>query len=87
MLLKILQNIHFLGRQGIALRGHYDLESNFMQLLNLRACDDHKIVDWLKNKLDKYTSTEIQNEMLQVLAFLRDIAKKSSKCFIFYYHG
>ena len=37
MLLKILQNIHFLSRQGIAFRGHNYLESNFIQLLNLRA--------------------------------------------------
>ena len=76
MLLKILQNIRFLGRQGIALRGHNDLESNFIQLLNLRACEDQKIVNWLKKKSDKYTSPEIQNEMLQIMALeiLRDIA-------------
>ena len=48
MLLKILQNICFLGMQGIALRGHDDSESNFMQLLNLRACDDPKIANWLQ---------------------------------------
>ena len=53
MLLKILQNIRFLGRQGIALRGHSNLESNFIQLLNLRACEDQKIVNWLKKKSDK----------------------------------
>ena len=45
MLLKILQNIHFLGRQGLALRGHDDTESNFVQLLKLRGCDDPKITD------------------------------------------
>ena len=33
MLLKILQNIQFLGRQGIAFRGHDDAESNFIQLV------------------------------------------------------
>jgi len=76
MLLKILQNIRFLSRQGIAFRGYNDLESNFIQLLNLRACDDSKLVDWLKKKSDKYTSPDIQNEILQIMALeiLRDIA-------------
>ena len=34
----ILQNVKFLARQGIALRGHNDAESNLMQLFKLRAC-------------------------------------------------
>ena len=52
------------------------MESNFIQLLNLRACDDPKLVDWLKKKSDKYTSPDIQNEILQIMALeiLRDIA-------------
>ena len=47
MLLKTLQNIRFLGRQGLALGGHDDTESNFVQLLKLRGCDVSKITDWL----------------------------------------
>lgn len=76
MLLKILQNVRFLGRQGLALRGHDDSESNFVQLMNLRACDDPKIIDWLQKKSNKYTSPDIQNEMLQIMALdiLRNIA-------------
>ena len=35
ILLKILQNIRFLGRQDIALRGHNESDSNFIQLLKL----------------------------------------------------
>ena len=35
MLLKILKNIRFLGRRGLALRGHDDTENNFVQLLKL----------------------------------------------------
>ena len=52
------------------------MESNFIQLLNLRACDDPKLVDWLKKKSDKYTSPDIQIEVLQImdLETLRDIA-------------
>ena len=37
MLLTIMQNIQFLGRQSLALRGHSDDESNFTQLLKLRG--------------------------------------------------
>ena len=48
MLLKILQNVIFLARQNIALRGDKDeSDSNFNQLLCLRACDDFNIKDWL----------------------------------------
>ena len=31
----ILQNIRFLARQGLPLRGHDEIESNFIQLLHL----------------------------------------------------
>ena len=39
MLMTILQNVQYLGRQGLALRGHNDEESNFTQLLKLRSHD------------------------------------------------
>ena len=68
MLLKIIQNLCFLGRQGITLRGHDDTESNFMQLLMLRGNDDPKVYDWMARKSSKYTSPEIQNELLQTMA-------------------
>lgn len=41
MLMLILQNLQFLGRQGLALRGHDPNESNFMQLMKLRSHDQH----------------------------------------------
>ena len=74
--LKILQNICFLGRQGLALRGHDDSESNFVQLLKLRGCDDQRIADWLQRKSNKYTNPDVQNEILQLMALeiLRNIA-------------
>jgi len=40
MLMTIIESLHYLGRQGIALRGHDDYESNFIQLLKLRSCDN-----------------------------------------------
>lgn len=77
VLMKILQNIKFLGRQAIALRGHEDSESNFFQLLKLRECDNPEISQWLKRKGDKYLSPDVQNEILQLmsLSILRSIAK------------
>ena len=64
--LKIVANVRFLARQGLPLRGHGDQEcdSNFMQLLKLRSEDDHNIDSWIKKKTDKYTSLEMQNEIL-----------------------
>ena len=46
-LLKELQNIRFLARQGIALRGDGNKDdSYFIQLLRLRANDDSRILDY-----------------------------------------
>ena len=69
MLLTIMQNVQFLCRQGLALRGHNDDESNFMQLLKLRGNDQNDIFAWLSKKGgDKYTSPEIQNELLILMS-------------------
>ena len=47
MLLAIMQSLQFLTRQALALRGHNDDESNFIQLLKLRSCDQPEISEWL----------------------------------------
>ena len=39
ILMVILQCIEFLGRQGLALRGHIKKGSNFIQLMKLRSLD------------------------------------------------
>lgn len=75
-LLKIIEIIQFLGRQGLALRGdESDENSNFMQLLKLRCKDFPKLIDWLEKKTEKYTSHDIQNEILKLMAhqILRDL--------------
>ena len=58
VLLKILQNMKFTGRQGIAFRGHEDEESNFIQLIKLRELEDPELSVWMekKKKTDKYLS-------------------------------
>ena len=67
--LKILSIIRFLARQGLPFRGHgEEHDSNFLQLMNLRAEDDPRISDWLKKKSNKYTSPDIQNEVLKIMA-------------------
>ena len=67
--LKILSNIQFLAGQGLPLRGHgSEIDSNFIQLLKLRAQDDPRIDRWLVKRTDKYTSADIQNEILKVMS-------------------
>ena len=75
--LKILSNIQFMARQGLAFRGDGDeVDSNFMQLLKLRGRDDPRIEAWIQRKTDKYVSHDMQNELLKVMALsiLRRIA-------------
>ena len=77
--LKVLSNARFLARQGLPFRGHGDeSDSNFLQLLKLRGVDDPRIGHWLKKKTDKYTSADVQNEILKTMAFhvLSDVADK-----------
>ena len=83
ILLKILSNIRFLARQGLPFRGDYskteesEVNSNFIQTLKLRGLDDPAVLYWMgQSRNDKYTSPEIQNEVLQIigLKILRDIA-------------
>ena len=47
-----------------------------MWLIYLRSEDNTKLVDWMKQRTDKYTSADIQNEMVKVMALrvLRKIA-------------
>ena len=68
-LIKIIDKIQFLGRQGLALRGdESDKNSNFMQLFKLRSKDFPKLKEWSEKKTEKYTSHGIQNELLKLIA-------------------
>ncbi len=82
---KVLQNIIYLAQQGLPLRGNWvpkeggsgsELDSNFHQLMLLRAIDDPAMLDTMKRKTRKYTDHHIQNEILKILALghLRTIA-------------
>ena len=76
MLVRILRNMKFFGRQGLPLRGHDDFESNFIQLLRLQELSDPTVKAWMQRRVDKYCSPEIQNEMLKLMSLelLRGIA-------------
>ena len=64
LLPKVAENIKFLARQGITLRGDGDeAGSNFVQLLNLRVADDPQVLSCMQRRTDKYTSPQIQNEL------------------------
>ena len=74
-LIKIMSSLRYLARQGIALRGHNEENSNFVQLLNLLAEDDSNLKESLLRKSKKYTSPTIQNKILKdmALTILREI--------------
>ena len=67
--------IILLARQSLPFRGNWNQEygseqnSNFHQMLLVRAEEDQEIVEWLKRKHNKFTSPDIQNEMIQVSFF------------------
>ena len=67
-LIVIIETLQYFARQGIAIQGKSDPESNFMQLLYLRAKDIDGLEEWLKRKTNKYTSHDIQNEILALMA-------------------
>ncbi len=65
MLMIQLHSLHFLLRQGLAVRGHDQEEGNLFQLLKLRSEDHDELNSWLKGK--KYLSSEIINEMIALM--------------------
>ena len=76
-LMKILENIVFLGKQGLAFRGDGDDKTgNFYQLFLLRAKDDPALLKWIDKTYDRHVTPQAQNEILKLLAtkLLRKIA-------------
>ena len=66
-LVKILECLQYLCRQGLPIRGSTDNESNLIQLLKLRGKDDPDILDWLTRNTDKYLGHDIQHEMCIIM--------------------
>ena len=68
-LVKIVETLQFLARQGLVLRGdNRDDDSNFIQTLKVRAKDIPQLTDWMKRKQNKFMSHDIQNEIIQTMA-------------------
>ena len=67
-LIVIIESLQYLARQGIPLRGHDDVESNFNQLLVVRSKDVPEFQTWLIKKKGKYTSHDVQNELINIMA-------------------
>ncbi len=79
-LMAVFTSVMFLARQGLALRGHKEADSNVQQLLSIRRQDIPELDAWLKRKVDM-TSPSIQNEILQLFSnnIVHDIATKVLK--------
>ena len=80
MFLRILKNLRYLSRQGLALRGSHgnDTESNFWQLFRLQVEDVQELETWMNRRTDNYMSPQIQNECLKLMAL--NILRMIGKC-------
>ena len=77
MFLIVLEGIRFLARQGLPFRNLVDEDSNFCVLLSLLSIDCLDLKLWMAKKTNKYTSHDIQNECVKLMAFhiLRQLSK------------
>ncbi|CAH2319041.1 Hypothetical predicted protein [Pelobates cultripes] len=66
-LIKIVQTIALLAKQGLPLHGHEDNDGNFKQFLLAQADDVSYLKNWLSHKAE-YMSPDIQNEILKLLS-------------------
>ena len=63
----IITTVQYLARQGLALRGKYNDDGNFKQLLKVRSLDAKYLEAWLSRKVDM-TSWATQNEILDLFS-------------------
>ena len=76
--IKVIECLQYLARQRQAMLGDTDDESNFIQLLKLRGKDQPLLLKWLESKEDRYTSHDIQNEIIAIIAnhVIRDLVSE-----------
>uniref|UniRef100_A0A673TGJ0 Zinc finger MYM-type containing 1 n=2 Tax=Suricata suricatta TaxID=37032 RepID=A0A673TGJ0_SURSU len=80
----IIENILFLGKQNLSLRGNDQSIStvnkgNFLELLEIRAKDKgEEIFRLLNSQVDFYNSTQIQNDIIEIIKteMLQDIVNE-----------
>ena len=82
--IKVIECLQYLTRQGRAMQGDTDDESNFVQLLKLRGKDQPLLLKWLRRKEDRYTSRDIQNEIIVIMAnhVIRDLVSEIRDGFV-----
>ena len=69
--IKIAKNIKYLAKQRSAFHGDGDEgDSKFTQLMHLHSLDDSDLPVFLSKKTNKYTSTQIQNEISKIMSLL-----------------
>ena len=69
-LLKVIRCLRYFGRQGIALQGSAG-NDNLTQLLRLLGANDETVLEHLDGKTGyKYTHSDVQNEILNIMATL-----------------
>ncbi|XP_071478874.1 zinc finger MYM-type protein 1-like [Diadema antillarum] len=66
-LLTIITSLKYLAKQGLAIRGHTDQNSNFMTLLQLRSEEIKGLDRWLTRKTS-WTSHQIQEEIINLMS-------------------
>ena len=87
-LLTIIANLRYLARQSCAIRGDGDeSDSNFMQLLKLSGRSNPEVYEWIITKSNKYTSHDIQNDILMTMSLtvLRDVMSCLQKVILYNY--
>lgn len=68
-LLEILHTVRLLARQSQSFRnGNDEMESNFQQYLKNQARHIPELTEWILKKTNKYTSHDIQNEMIEIMS-------------------
>ena len=68
MFILLLENIQYLGRQSKAFQGNEKDESNYNQLIHLRAKDHPVLLTWSKKKKDKYKCHNSQNDIIKLMS-------------------
>ena len=63
-LVQLTTSLMYLLRQGLAIRGHTEVEGNLYQLLKLRSDDSNIVKEWLAE--GKYMSHDIINELMEI---------------------
>ena len=67
-LIKLFSSLQYLCKQGLAIRGHVDEDSNFTQLLMLRASDAPDLKAWLARTSYRRISHDVTNQMIEIMA-------------------